>query len=236
MKKRSIAARLGVAAMALTLITTSLSSGTLAKYSDTVKGTTKLIVARWNVGASVTANGTKTALATSPVDFGDLANTATKKPANVASGRIAPGMAGGFQINLTSAADASGSAGTEVDAEYVVYIKPDVPGNLPSHFTMKNGSTSINFNDTSAEGYDTTLGWQLGSGTLKAGTSKADLNINWEWPYEDTPGGSGNDADDTTYGTYKISDSANKTTADYTTNFTVTVQFVQAEPTSSTGA
>ncbi len=222
MKKRSIAARLGVAAMALTLITTSLSSGTLAKYSDTVQGTTKMIVARWNVGASVTVNGTKSTLASSPVDFGDLASTATTKPANVAEGRIAPGMAGGFDINLTSAADASGALGTEVDADYVVYIKPDKPGNLPNHFTMKLGAKSLDFTDGEAE-KDDTYGFVLDSGTLKAGTNTKDLNVSWEWPYEDAPDSPANDADDTTYGSE--TDVSNRTT-----NFTVTVQFVQAEP------
>lgn len=225
MKKRSIAARLGVAAMALTLITTSLSSGTLAKYTDTLQGTTKMIVARWNVGASVTANGTTTALATSPVDFGDLANTATTKPANVATGRIAPGMAGGFDINLTSAADASGALGTEVDADYVVYIKPDKTGNLPTHFTMKLGAKTLDFSDAEAE-KDDTYGFVLKSGTLKAGTNTENLNVSWEWPYEPTSGNPANDADDTTYG-------EQTEVSDRTTNFTVTVQFVQANPAAS---
>ena len=226
MKKRSIAARLGVAAMALTLITTSLSSGTLAKYSDTVQGTTKMIVARWNVGASITANGTKSTLASSPVNFGDLADTATTKPANVASGRIAPGMAGGFDINLTTAADASGSLGTEVNADYVVYIKPDKPGNLPNHFTMKLGAKTLDFSDDTAE-KDTTYGFVLDSGTLKAGTNPKDLNVSWEWPYEDAPDSPANDADDTGYG-------KQTNAADRTTDFTVTVQFVQANPVAST--
>lgn len=52
MKKRSIAGRLGIAALALTLITTSLSSGTLAKYTSTFTGEGQLTVAVWNVGAS----------------------------------------------------------------------------------------------------------------------------------------------------------------------------------------
>ena len=46
-RKKSIAGRLGMAAFALTLITTCISGGTLAKYASEVTGTGTAVTAKW---------------------------------------------------------------------------------------------------------------------------------------------------------------------------------------------
>ncbi len=218
MKKKSIAARLGVAAMALTLITTSLSSGTLAKYTDMFQGSTKMIVARWNVGAKV---GDKV-LGEAKVDLGELANTATEKPANVMTGRIAPGMKGGFELQLDAIADEARDYGTEVDVDYTVYIQADSTANLPAYFTMTCDGTQIDFKNGTPDSED--YGFELASGTIAmTDQSIKKLNINWEWPYDDAGNNGTHDTDDTETGN-QMSES------DRTTEFTIYVEMTQAKP------
>lgn len=223
MKKKSIAARLGVAAMALTLITTSLSSGTLAKYTETFAGTTTMTVARWNVGATVTmgSGASATTLTSTPVALGTLYDTATNKK-GVSNGKVAPGMTGGFVIDLTTA-----KAGvlTEVDTEYAVYIDGN-SSNFPANFKMYEGSNEANnvFSKTKTPG----LGYLLKTDTIAAGegdTSKnaVKVNVNWKWPYNET---SATDTADVALG----KDPGLGAT------FTVKVVFTQKEPTVSTGS
>ena len=56
MKKRFNFGRLGALALALTLITTCLTGGTLAKYTSSTVGTGTATVAKWAV--VLKANGT----------------------------------------------------------------------------------------------------------------------------------------------------------------------------------
>lgn len=221
MKKKSIAARLGVAAMALTLITTSLSSGTLAKYTESFAGTTTMTVAKWNVGATVTmGSGTSaTTLTSTPVALGTLYDTATNKK-GVSNGKVAPGMTGGFVIDLTTA---KANVPTEVDTEYSVYIDGN-SSDFPSNFKMYEGSNEANnvFSKTKTPG----LGYLLKTDTIAAGemdTTKnaVKVNVNWKWPFEET---SATDAADLVLG----KDPGTGAT------FTVRVVFTQVEPTAGT--
>lgn len=223
MKKKSIAARLGVAAMALTLITTSLSSGTLAKYTESFAGTTTMTVAKWNVGATVTmGSGTSaTTLTSTPVALGTLYDTATNKK-GVSNGKVAPGMTGGFVIDLTTAVK---NVPTEVDTEYAVYIDGD-SSNFPANFKMYEGSNEANnvFSKKKTPG----LGYLLKTDTIAAGemdTTKnaVKVNVNWKWPFEET---SATNAADLALG----KDPGTGAT------FTVRVVFTQVEPTVSTGS
>lgn len=243
MKKKSIMARLGIAAMALTMITTSLSSGTLAKYSTVITSSTSMTVAKWNVGAAVTAGGTTTWATDGTITMGSLYSTATAGKDGVAADKIAPGMKGGFKIDVTAAAKDSnnGYVASDVDADYAVYIMPTntanskgpATGNLPKNFTMKCGSETLKFDQAQAtqqSKYNANYGFRLTDGTIKQGeTSAKELNINWEWPYEPTKGSPANDASDTSYGQYTI-------TKAYDTTFKITILFTQAnpEPVSST--
>lgn len=223
MKKKSIAARLGVAAMALTLITTSLSSGTLAKYTETFAGTTTMTVAKWNVGATVTmgSGASATTLTSTPVALGSLFDTATNKK-GVSNGKVAPGMTGGFVIDLTTAVN---NQPTEVDTEYAVYIDGN-SSDFPSNFKMYEGSNEANnvFSKSKTPG----LGYLLKTDTIAAGemdTTKnaVKVNVNWKWPFEET---SATNAADLALG----KDPGTGAT------FTVRVVFTQKEPTVSTGS
>lgn len=94
MNKSNFVARLSVLTIALTLVTTSLIGGTLAKYTTEVTGTGSAQVAKWSFKAY-----SKQGDATFAVTLTDTANT------NVTSGKIAPGSKGSFDIVI----DASGS-------------------------------------------------------------------------------------------------------------------------------
>lgn len=221
MKKKSIAARLGVAAMALTLITTSLSSGTLAKYTESFAGTTTMTVAKWNVGATVTmgSGASATTLTSAPVALGTLYDTATNKK-GVAPGKVAPGMTGGFVIDLTTAKQ---NVPTEVETEYAVYIDGN-SSDFPSNFKMYEGSNEANnvFSKTKTPG----LGYLLKTDTIAAGemdTTKnaVKVNVNWKWPFEET---SATNTADLALG----KDPGSGAT------FTVRVVFTQVEPTAGT--
>lgn len=202
MKKKSIAARLGIAAMALTLITTSLSSGTLAKYTTTYNATTTLTIAKWNPGVSISkdADGNQKWLYWSgtPVTTAALSETAYGvKSGAVKTGEIAPGMAGEFTIDVSSAGeDHKTVSGVAMDCQ--IYINKT--GTTPANFTMKikDQGDALKFND--ADKADPTLGWKLGEPiSLKANSNDAKkVTVEWEWPYG--TGDSANDAKDTANG------------------------------------
>lgn len=94
MNKSNLVARLSVLTIALTLVTTSLIGGTLAKYTTEVTGTGSATVAKW----SFDAYGKK-GEESFTVTLTDTANT------DVTSGKIAPGSKGSFNIVI----DATGS-------------------------------------------------------------------------------------------------------------------------------
>lgn len=103
MNKSNFVARLSVLTIALTLVTTSLIGGTLAKYTTEVTGKGSAQVAKWSFKAYEKNGGE----GNFTVTLTDTANT------NVTSGKIAPGIKGQFEIVI----DASGS---ETALEYKI--------------------------------------------------------------------------------------------------------------------
>ncbi len=96
MKLKSIA-RLGALALAMSLVTTSMLSGTLAKYTTTIDASASATVALWSVGTDV--EDAIVSLFDTTYD-------------NVVEDRVAPGTSGGFDIELENA--------SEVDVLYTV--------------------------------------------------------------------------------------------------------------------
>ena len=92
MKKSKLFGRLGVLALALTLISTCFLGGTLAKYTTTSNGTGTVNVAKWTdikyKDGAANANFTV-----------DLAETKDAN-SNAASTKVAPGDVGSFSITL----------------------------------------------------------------------------------------------------------------------------------------
>lgn len=238
MKKRSIAAKLGVAALALTLVTTSLSSGTFAKYTSTVQANANLTIAKWNVGATLqNADGTKsvTMAAAVPETKLALADTAEGVQANtVAATYLAPGMKG--MVFAVVNPTAAGMQSTDVAVKYEIYVKKSDTAVVPANFTFwdagLNGTVSPNYDVNKAIDFTVTtenplddpeLGFKVAEGVI--GLDKINqtqkYGIGWTWPY-DTPESDGaNDSKDTEDGSDRGRSSG---------VFTFTVRMTQANP------
>lgn len=171
MKRKSHVARLGVLALVLTLVTTSLLGGTMARYVTEVTGTATATVAAWSFKAN--EQGEKM----TAIDLGATANRDSYTGATVKEGVIAPGTTGSFKIAL----DGSGS---EVGIDYVVKIAKasSMSGDLPTDLTFKikegNGSDAAYTLGNDIEG---TINY---SSTTDA--MKKELTVTWEWPFDET--------------------------------------------------
>lgn len=191
MKKKSIAARLGVAAMALTLVTTSLTSGTLAKYTAEGSFSATALVARWNPKVTVTENGTThDALSTSSFSLDMAALKKTVNANTLLAGRIAPGTEGSIPIVIDmSGGDAAKS--TEVKTDYAVYAymdaaSADAPPNL-EFSNNANFQTTTTIKGATLPGevppYDKMT--KISSGSIDVGSTTAkEVTLYWRWLYE----------------------------------------------------
>lgn len=247
MKKKSIAARLGVAALALTLITTSLSSGTLAKYTSKDTVDASLLVAKWNVAASVVKEDKKEVTLTS--DAFTLADIMrAREDGTISTGKIAPGTEGYFAVLVDTSAvdiDSNTQVATEVAVDYKVSVKMDsTAGNAapPTNFYMTQTDragtdasptyddskySKLTFTEAGASAEK-----ELATGTVEAGelgdSAKKYVWIHWAWPYETTDNGSTletNDNADTTNGVRAA-----------TTKFRFTITMTQHNPEEPIGA
>lgn len=100
MRKKSYASRLGVLAVALTLVTTCLVGGTMAKYTTTAAGTGSGTVAKFDVGIKVNNAG----LGKDAVAITDLFTTGREagNGTNVVENKLAPGTSGYFDLSVTN--------------------------------------------------------------------------------------------------------------------------------------
>lgn len=95
--KKSLLTRLGAGALILTLVSTVLLSGTLAKYTSEVKGTSEAAtVAKWAV--AMKANGAAYD-GTSAFSLGATSGK-VNLVTNAATGTIAPGSVGSFNFEI----------------------------------------------------------------------------------------------------------------------------------------
>lgn len=234
MKKKSIAARLGVMAVALTLVTTSLTSGTLAKYTTQYKATANAIVARWNPQAKF--NGTKmTSTTTANYNFYDLVSGTVQD--GVASSTIAPGMEGKVPIMINMGGEAVGKE-TQVDTEYEVWCSVDSTGalNKPANLKFYDDSAMTTAKDiVEAVPNDpsgtNTYGTKIASGTIEANSrTDTDASIYWKWPYDYT-----SNIGTSTPEQLNSRDGVDGAAAANIT-YTFTIILTQAQPTIATGA
>lgn len=175
MKKRSHVARLGVLALALTLMTTCLMGATMAKYVTEVSGTGTAVVAKWAIKAGSTDGG-------STINNFTLQDTTANS--GVAAGKIAPGTTGSLPVYIDL-------TGTEVATKVTVTVSVADVTKLPSNFEMKDkdNKTIVFVNGTEYTVYQKELS------AANAATFKENTNVAWTWPFN------GTDAADTTLGT-----------------------------------
>lgn len=153
--KKAYFSRIAFVALALTLITTCLMSGTLARYTSTVSGNGTASVAAW----SFKANGETASMA-------NVALTDTTLNSKVTTGKIAPGTDGSFDVSL----DGSGS---DVTIDYV--IKIDDITNKPANLKFYTDSAF-------SEELNLTTGL-TGSIALNALATPVVKTVYWQWVY-----------------------------------------------------
>lgn len=229
MKKNGLLLRIGVAAMVLTLASTSLMSGTLAKYFSESSGTAAAIIAKWNPQAKINSQNASEWTV-------NLASTQTGVPeasanSQVASNRIAPGMKGAFPIEVSS-------NGSEVAIDYK--IEASIPeGYKPSLLTdnlIFKVYSDTNFSEGGGKAFSLSQSpSELDSGTIPVtGGGTVKKYVYWEWPYETTSGGvSNNDQEDTDAG----KDAATASNPEgQTQNIKITITMTQKDGSSSQGS
>ena len=181
MKKRFNFGRLGALALALTLITTCLTGGTLAKYTSSTVGTGTATVAKWAV--VLKANSTDQ---TSETFTFDLTDTGINK-SNVVDKKIAPGSTGSIPIEI----DANGS---QVAATLSYTINNSRRGDVPIKFyTDAEFKNEITFTDNT---WTNTKDIKVGDVNDNA---KLTGTVYWKWSLTD-------DTADTTEGSKETAD------------------------------
>lgn len=161
--KKKMFGRLGAAAVALTLITTAMMSGTLAKYTSTDKGTVTVKAAAWDFKATNKAEDKKI----SDTDALDLGIT-TKN--GIEGNMIAPGSQGEFDVVIDN-------SGSDINATYE--IKVDVPADA-----TKEQKDLIGLLSFKMDGVDLTLGTATAGKTALDHTgdaAKKTVKVTWVW-------------------------------------------------------
>lgn len=189
MKKKSYVGRLGALALMLTVITTCLLGGTMARYVTEVTGSATATVAAWSFKANHDGAELTT---TTPIDLGDTANRTSYDETTLKEGVIAPGASGKFTIEI----DGSGS---EVGIDYDVAIKasttkPDSSGtNLPDDLLFSTEEITASKPGVALDNLTIPTGNIDYSAT--ANDMKKDITIYWAWGFGENDTKTGNDND-----------------------------------------
>lgn len=191
MKKKSNTARLGALALALTMVTTCLTGGTMAKYVTTVSATGLATVAKFDV--DIKGNGT---------EFGseikDLFTSGWKAPVEngVEENMLAPGVYGYFDIVVENKSEVMVKISD-------VKITPANNGKIRMKFALTEVTADdkpVSFNIESeddlqrgiVEGLKGNIGWQDSDKSKK-------VRVWWTW---DVGGSDEADKADTAIGSY----------------------------------
>lgn len=174
MKKRFNFGRLGALALALTLVTSCLTGGTLAKYTTSVDGTGTAMVAKWAFKAG-NAVGSSSFVEKSL----DLKDTTVDENV-IASGKIAPGVKGELPIYVDL-------SGTEVATEIKITISVEGDNTLPKNlYFINSDNKKIKASELTADGM--VFNTVSLTATEAAEYKDENLSISWEWPYETEAG------------------------------------------------
>lgn len=162
MKKRSYVSCLGALAVAMTLVTTSLTGGTMAKYATEVTGSATATVAAWSFKATQNDEATEI----TRINLGSSENRKSYTAGTIRDGVIAPGTEGDFDIVISG-------VGSDVGIDYSLLIKPANNNTLPSGFKFE------------VDDIDYTLGSSI-SGSIayaeNATQMKKTVKVIWKWP------------------------------------------------------
>lgn len=199
-KKRNIAARLGVVALVLTLVTTSLTAGTLAKYTEAKTAEATAYIAAFSFDVSDTVSGSKQVWSQDHSFAMEASNYKDDKDYTVGGSTavLAPGAKGSIPIMVDL-------SGTEVAVLLEANIKLKDANTFPEDMrlsskysinggTQQNGLANQAFpTDPSNDGKTALLNSTLilpEAETAEGDPSdnKVDILIEWEWSYEGSGG------------------------------------------------
>ena len=179
MKKNRIL-RLGLLALALTLVTASLVSGTFAKYITTASGTGTVNVAKWF--ATLTDGDKTQGTGQEELVSFDLFKTINNNE-DVLAKRVAPGTAGSFSLEYDT-------SGTEVNHSVTVTLAKnpattDIPTNMK--FFAKNGDGDGEGTEITSWPLTITDTYLVSELVSELGDKKA-IVVDWVWAFGDDQG------------------------------------------------
>ena len=177
---------IGVAALALTVVSSCIVGGTLAKYTTSVAGTGTAIVARWapsfGDGTNEFTNGFTV----------DLSSTGVAGDDKVAADRIAPGTQGGFAVEV------SNGAATEVPFKYSVIIS-NLSTNWPDNLKFYSDQSCTTEIKVETSGSNSGKYIVLDGNMALSNTEKKEKkDIYWKWPFTESGKEESRDAKDST--------------------------------------
>ena len=212
MKTRHIG-RLGVLAIVLCLMSTTLMAGTLAKYTSEATGTATAVTAKWSAKAGKSLGSLTLIGSSTNINLGNFVTTASA--ATVGTNLIAPGTMGKIPWALDM-------TGTEVGYTYRVTISADADN-------IARIPKNLQFFDTTGTAIDIAAGaanevFILAEGTVAASATglndrEHEGNVGWRWAY------TGGDVNDTNDGISQAAISNSRSP-----EFTIKITATQVEP------
>lgn len=165
--KKSKTMRAASFLLVLTLMTSCFVGSTFAKYTSTASGTATATVAKWSFEVNST-NIAQTVAQTVTFNLfdtiNDTGNTATE--GDVATGLIAPGTAGSFELALKNT--------SEVTADYEITLSHSNSSNIPLEYSVDGSSWSSDIASLKIEGANMTIS-----------TGEKTETVYWRWQYGD---------------------------------------------------
>lgn len=163
MKYGKLMKRAGAAAFVLTVISSCIVGGTLAKYTTTVAGTGSAIVAKWAPTFKGGSNGSFN-------DTVEVNLTDTTLNAKVTDGKVAPGTSGSFDVQVSRGA---------TDVEFTYSITMSNMKNRPANLKFYSDQ---NFNNELTETDGEYKLFANETMSLTGDESKT-KTVYWQWPY-----------------------------------------------------
>ena len=172
---------LGIVTMFVAILSLTLVSGTLARYTSSKSGSDVVQVAKWDVEYNAEGGGFQDVHGTpDSLSFQLFKDTVCYDEAgeDVVAGKIAPGTKGSFSFTLRNSSD--------VTAEYDVSFTTTNPSNIPIKWSLEeNGTYSSDIATLS----------KTNQQIAKSGGQTEAIVIYWQWAFE-----SGDNALDTQLG------------------------------------
>jgi len=207
MNKESKLLNFAIFILLITIITTSMVSGTYAKYITTVTGVASAPIAKWSIkveGTEIAVTGSEPTVAFNlfntilDTDTSD-GNESTEGELDVKEGLIAPGTQGSFDLDIENL--------SEVTATYKIDLVVTNTDDIPIKFSLDSGTTW----ETWETGTTITINAEE---NLEKEIGKDTITIKWKWEF---------DGDDTALGLAAKTDTEESPAPQIAVQATITV-------------